>query len=212
MDFWKLRNTGWHKEHANEVLLLLTVQNVCVIYKDTFMMQCIWQCLKRYLGEEMKRMVGTESVMFMWLILVIIFIVVEILTLGLTTIWFAGGAMIALFAQCLGVPLPLQLGLFFGVSLLLFFFVRPSACAKFNKNFAKTDLDCYIQAEGKVLETIDNFNQKGAVLLQGKEWTARSQDDTVIPAGSCVIVTEISGVKLIVRKKQEDYIKNVKEN
>lgn len=140
--------------------------------------------------------------LFMWLALIAIFIVVEIATLGLTTVWFAGGALVALLAGLCGADTAVQVIVFFVVSVGLLFFVRPSACRKFNSRRVKTNIDSLIGAEGKVVETIDNFNQKGCVFLDGKEWTARTVDGTVIEAGSRVSVVDISGVKLIVAKNE----------
>ena len=107
------------------------------------------------------------SVLLMWMILIAIFIVVEIITLGLTTVWFVGGAVVALIAGAVGADIGIQVVLFFVVSVALLFFVRPSACRRFNSHRVKTDIETIIGAEGKVLETIDNFNQKGVVALAG---------------------------------------------
>ena len=143
-----------------------------------------------------------DSVILMWLLLVVVFIVVESVTLGLTTIWFAGGSLVAILAAMLGADIWVQLAVFIVVSVLLLFFVRPSACKKFISKRMKTNIDTYIDAECKVIETIDNFNQKGAVLLDGKVWTARSVDSSIIQQGEAVTVSEISGVKLIVKKRE----------
>ena len=143
-----------------------------------------------------------DSVILMWLLLVVVFIVVESVTLGLTTIWFAGGSLVAILAAMLGADIWVQLAVFIVVSVLLLFFVQPSACRKFNSKRMKTNIDTYIDAECKVIETIDNFNQKGAVLLDGKVWTARSVDSSIIQQGEAVTVSEISGVKLIVKKRE----------
>ena len=50
-------------------------------------------------------------------------------------------------------------------------------------------------------EAIDNFNQKGAIVLNGLEWTARSsKDDLIIPVGARVIIDEVKGVKVFVSR------------
>ncbi|CDE44525.1 putative uncharacterized protein [Clostridium sp. CAG:411] len=157
------------------------------------------------------------SVLLMWMILIAIFIVVEIITLGLTTVWFVGGAVVALIAGAVGADIGIQVVLFFVVSVALLFFVRPSACRRsgacrrFNSHRVKTDIETIIGAEGKVLETIDNFNQKGVVALAGKEWTARSADASIIPEGAKVSVVEISGVKLIVTQNETVNVKKEEE-
>lgn len=152
------------------------------------------------------------SVLIMWLLLIMVFVVVEMITLGLTTIWFAGGSLVALIAGICGADVGIQIILFLVVSIAMLFFVRPSACKKFNSKRMKTDIASLIGAEGKVIETIDNFNQKGCVLLDGKEWTARSADGTSIEVGAKVSVNEISGVKLIVTKNETITMKNEKED
>lgn len=152
------------------------------------------------------------SVMIMWLLLIMVFVVIEMITLGLTTIWFAGGSVVALIACACGANVGIQIVLFLVVSIAMLFFVRPSACKKFNSKRIKTDIASLIGAEGKVIEEIDNFNQKGCVLLDGKEWTARSADGTSIEVGAKVSVNEISGVKLIVTKNETITMKNEKED
>lgn len=145
-----------------------------------------------------------EQILLIWLVLIAVFIIIEIATLGITTIWFAGGALVAFLAGLCGANPTVQIILFFVVSIALLFCVRPSACKKFNSGRIKTNVDSFIGMEGKVLQQIDNFNQKGAVLLDGKEWTARSVDDTIIEVGEKVYVVEISGVKLMVTNKKEE--------
>ncbi|MBQ3782295.1 MAG: NfeD family protein [Lachnospiraceae bacterium] len=140
--------------------------------------------------------------LLIWIVLLVVFLLIEIATLGLTTIWFAGGALIAIIAGALGASVEIQIGLFVIVSMLLLLLVRPSACRRFNSKIIKTNSDSVVGLEGKVIETIDNFNQTGCVSLDGKEWTARSADGTVISAGEKVTVNEISGVKLIVTKNE----------
>ena len=142
-----------------------------------------------------------EYSLIVWLLLIAVFIVVEIATMGLTTIWFAAGSLVAFIAGLCNASVGVQIVLFLGVSLVLILCVRPSACRKFNSKRMKTNIESLIGTEGKVLEQIDNFNQKGTVLLDGKEWTARSVDDSVIPSGERVIVEKISGVKIYVMKK-----------
>lgn len=143
-----------------------------------------------------------DSVCLMWFILMVVFLVIEAFTLGLTTVWFAGGALVALVLAFCGFDIQVQLIAFTVVSVALLFLVRPSACRKFNSKRMKTDLGRIVGAEGKVLQTIDNFKQTGCVWLDGKEWTARSADGTIIQEGARVTVNEITGVKLIVTENE----------
>lgn len=139
-----------------------------------------------------------------WLIILAVLLIIEIITLGLATIWFAVGAIVAYVASLFGAPLLLQIAYFFIVSFVLLFFTRPLALRYFNKDRAKTNIDSIIGMEGLVTETIDNLNQKGCVSLDGKEWTARSEKNQIIEKGTRVRALSISGVKLIVTDNIEE--------
>lgn len=139
-----------------------------------------------------------------WLVILAIFLLIEIITLGLTTIWFAGGSLVSFFLSLLVDNMILEIAVCLVVSFLLLFFTRPVAKKYFNKQRVKTNIDLLIGKDVKVIETIDNLNGKGWVLLNGQEWMARAvNDDTIIPEGERVIVRRVSGVKLIVDIKEE---------
>lgn len=145
----------------------------------------------------------TENMIF-WLVLLIIAIVVEVLTMGLTTIWFAGGALVAILATLLHAPIWLQVILFMAVSLLLLFFTRPVAVKYFNKDRVKTNVESMVGRQAVVTSEIDNLQGIGQVTLSGQEWSARSMDDTLrIPVGSVVDIVSVSGVKLIVKPDEQ---------
>lgn len=139
------------------------------------------------------------EVLIFWLVLLILCIGIEVLTLGLTTIWFAGGALVAIFANLLHAPIFVQIILFFAVSLVLLFFTRPVAVRYFNKDRVKTNVESMVGRQAIVTEEIDNLKAAGQVTVNGQEWTARSRDEKVrIPVGAIVTVRAINGVKLIV--------------
>lgn len=141
---------------------------------------------------------------FYWLIALAVFLVIEIITMGLTTIWFAGGSLVAFIASLIGVPVIAQIAIFFVISFVLLFFTRPVVEKRLNNSRTKTNVNSMIGKEGKVTEEIDNFNQKGTIVVNGLEWTARSSDDDiVIPNGAKVIVKDVQGVKAIVGKVSE---------
>lgn len=141
------------------------------------------------------------EMLIFWLVLLILCIGIEVLTLGLTTIWFAGGALVAIFANLLYAPIFVQIILFFVVSLVLLFFTRPIAVKYFNKDRVKTNVESMVGRQAIVTEEIDNMKAVGQVTVNGQEWTARSRDERVkIPEGEIVAVKAISGVKLIVEK------------
>ncbi len=138
-----------------------------------------------------------------WLIILALCLGVEIATLGLVTIWFAGGALVTFFVAMVTDSLLIQVIVFLAVSLLLLFFTRPIAKKYYNSKRTKTNVDSLIGEQCKVTETIDNFNEAGTVLLNGLEWTARSKDEAVIGAGARVKVCAVDGVKVIVEKVTE---------
>ena len=136
-----------------------------------------------------------------WLAIIVVMAIIEIITLGLTTIWFAGGALVAFIASLFGVSLPIQIVLFVIVSLVLLAFTRPFAVKFVNKNRTRTNAESLIGKSAIVLEDINNLKAEGAVSVNGQEWTARAVDDTVITKDTVVEIVEIKGVKLMVKAK-----------
>lgn len=139
-----------------------------------------------------------------WLILLIVFIGVEAATLGLASIWFAGGAFVSAIAAALHAPIWLQIVLFFATSLVLLYFTRPVAVKYFNKDRVKTNVESLIGETAVVTGEIDNLLSTGQVVINGQEWSARSAEENRIPVGTVVVVESISGVKLIVRKEDSE--------
>lgn len=138
-----------------------------------------------------------------WLGAVIVLLVIEIATLGLTTIWFAGGALAAAIAAGCNASLVVQIIVFLAVSVILLLFTRPIAVRYLNKDHVKTNADRFIGQKAVVLEKIDNLNASGRAQIAGMEWTARAVDDKdIIESGTIVLVERIDGVKLMVRRKE----------
>ena len=136
-----------------------------------------------------------------WLIAIAVFLVLESITLGLSTIWFAGGALAGFIACMAGAPQWVQFLLFFTISIILLIFTRPIAEKYLNKSRTKTNVDSLIGKTGKVLEVIDNKNETGRIMLQGMEWTARSEnDDIMIPKEDMVVICEVKGAHVIVKR------------
>lgn len=136
-----------------------------------------------------------------WLVAVIVFGVAEVITLGLTTIWFAIGALIALLCSGLGLPTWFQILIFIVVSLIMILFTRPIAMKYFNRNREKTNVDSMLGKKAIVIEKIDNLHASGRVTVSGQEWMARSElDSELIEEGAVTLIIAVSGVKLIVRQ------------
>lgn len=134
----------------------------------------------------------------MWLVLLVVFAAGEAATVGLTSIWFAAGSLAALIAALLGGPLWVQLTLFLAVSLLCLAAARPLAKRYLNNKVEPTNADRVIGETAQVIEDVDNVHGKGAVVIRGMTWSARSQDGGPITTGTMVRVLRIEGVKVFV--------------
>ena len=136
-----------------------------------------------------------------WLVLMLILILAEIATMGLTTIWFAAAALVCGICAGFGMPFLPQMIIFIVISLVLILFTRPIAMKYFNRDRVKTNAESLIGRQAIVTTQIDNLRASGQVTVSGQEWTARSSEDgTIIPQGAVAEVLAINGVKLIVRE------------
>lgn len=139
-----------------------------------------------------------------WMAMVIIFLVVELVTVGLTTIWLAGGAFVAFILAAVGAGFWLQLAAFFVVSFVLIYFTRPFAMKYLNPRRTRTNTEELIGEVVKVIERIDNREAEGRALVKGLEWSARAvSDDMIIEKDTLVKIVRIEGVKLIVEPVEE---------
>lgn len=136
----------------------------------------------------------------LWLVVLIVSIGVEVATLGLTSIWFAGGAVVAVIVAAVHGPVWLQILLFFAVSLLLLFFTRPIAVRYFNRDRVRTNVESMIGRQAIVTSEIDNLQGIGQVTVGGQEWSARTEADGMnLQPGIVVDIVAVNGVKLIVK-------------
>ena len=140
-----------------------------------------------------------------WLALLIILLIIEIIMVGLTSIWAAGGALAALILNILGIPLAGQVVVFFVVTFVLLYFTRPFAVKFINTQRVKTNYEGIIGKTIRIAETVDNINQTGMAVVNGQEWTVRAEkDEEILAPDTLAKVVNISGVKLIVRKYEEE--------
>ena len=142
-----------------------------------------------------------------WLGLFILLLVIEIITVGLTTIWFAAGALAALAANVLGANLIIQIIIFLAVSVVLLIFTRPWAEKHLNRKRVRTNYEREIGKVIRITEKVDNLNQTGKSVVDGQEWTVRSKNDSeIFEAGALARVAAVSGLKLIVEKCEEETV------
>ena len=132
--------------------------------------------------------VASLSMTVFWLIVLVVLVVIELLTMGLTTIWFAGGALAATIAALFHAPVAVQVILFLVVSGVLIFSTRPLAVKYFNKDRVRTNAESLVGRQAIVISEIDNLQGIGQVNVGGMEWSAR---------------TRVDGVKLVVEERKE---------
>lgn len=139
-----------------------------------------------------------------WLLIFIILLIIEICTMGLTTIWFAGGALAAFVMGIIGFGTTVQLVVFSIVSIVLLVSTRPIALKYFNKERQKTNAESLIGKQALVLEDVDTLHNKGMVEVNGQEWSAKTEEPSGVIAKNTVVTIEgIQGVKLIIKEKEE---------
>lgn len=142
-----------------------------------------------------------NTMVWVWLAVLALAVFVEMSTMALVSVWCAVGALVAVFAAYFNAPPTTQLLLFIGVSIVTAAVVRPLAKKYADPYKVPTNADRLVGMEGRVTETINNDYPTGAVYADGKTWTARSVDGTVIPKGELVEIAGMEGIKLIVRAK-----------
>ena len=134
-----------------------------------------------------------------WLILLVALVTGEAITVGLTFIWFAVGAMGGLLVAVLSGPVWLQIVVFLALSALTLILVRPAAAKLLTPGISPTNADRVLSQIALVTEEINNIAETGQVKLFGQVWTARSENGEVIPAQSRVRILRIEGVKVFVK-------------
>lgn len=140
----------------------------------------------------------TVSTIVFWLIIALIMLIVEALTAGLTTIWFAGGAFAALVCALLDLPIAVQIVIFFIVSICLLVFTRKIFVEKLKTGSQKTNVDALI-GERAIVEAAIPAYGVGQVKVGGQVWSAICEKpDMEIEAGKLVKIHAIEGVKVIV--------------
>ena len=146
---------------------------------------------------------GDSEMTALWIAAIVVFGVVEAVTAGLVSIWFVPGAVAGLIAAMAGAGLLIQLVLFLAVSAAALAATRHLVKKLSAGRAVPTNADRVLGRTARVTETIDNDSASGAVYVDGKTWTARSADGSVLPAGSRVEIQRMEGVKLIVEAAQK---------
>ena len=144
-----------------------------------------------------------SNMSIVWAAVMLVFLIIEGATAGLTCIWFAIGALAGLIAALFGAPLWLQIVWFFVISVVTLYFTLPLVKKYVNSKSQHTNAYMVIGKEALVTEAIDNVEGAGAVAVGGKVWTARSDNGSPVEVGKIVTVLRIEGVKLIVSPEEK---------
>ena len=147
--------------------------------------------------------ISSTALTVIWIVLLVLFLILETATVQLVSAWFALGALCALLANLCGVGVIWQIVLFLIVSAICLIATRPLVKKMTATKIQKTNADRCIGAEAVVLEEINNLKSTGLVKAMGNTWTARAEDGSVIPKDAVVIVRKMDGVKLIVSQQSE---------
>jgi membrane protein implicated in regulation of membrane protease activity len=143
-----------------------------------------------------------DYVTITWAVLIVLFTIIEALTLGLTSIWFAVGSLAALITASLGFGIPVQIVVFVIVAVVMLVYTRPIAKKVLKIGHNKTNIDALIGQTGFVVKNIE-ANTVGQVKLAGQIWTAKGPGLETFEVDDKVEVLAIEGVKLIVRKADQ---------
>ena len=139
-----------------------------------------------------------DNLPWFWVAVTIICVVIESLTLALTTIWFGISAFVMVFLAFTPLPFPAQLFIFVALAMVLLIFTRPVVKQKINQKKIATNYERVIGQIAIVTKKITAL-EKGSVKINGMEWTAAVREDVVLEEGSKCIVEEIAGVTAYVK-------------
>lgn len=136
-----------------------------------------------------------------WVVLALAMIVIELMTMGLTTIWAAGGALAAAAISFFTDSILWQSFIFVLVTLALLLITRPLVSKKVNDRAVSTNVNALI-GQKTVAETEISDLKRGEVKIEGKVWSAVSDEESEpIEKGDFVQITGVKGVTLIVKKE-----------
>jgi membrane protein implicated in regulation of membrane protease activity len=146
---------------------------------------------------------GGQIIMYVvWIVAIVLAVIAEAQTAALTAIWFVPGAVVSLILALCNVSWQIQVLVFALLSLVMLLFGLLFVRKRIKKMpHIPTNSDRIIGMEGKVTEVIDGDAPTGEVKVDGKRWTARSADGSVIPEGEIVTILRIEGVKVIVERR-----------
>ena len=148
---------------------------------------------------------STEAIF--WLVVMILFLILEMITISLVSIWFVGGSLAAFLVSFAVSNIWIEAGVFLGVSLVLLLLIRPMArkLGVKQKDQIRSGAQALVGKRALVTETIDNLHATGAVQVNGQFWSAKAvDDDEIIRKDTVVMISEVDGVRLTVKKLERE--------
>jgi len=139
------------------------------------------------------------TMVIIWLIIIVAFVVAEAATTQLVSIWFVPGSVAALILAGINAKLWLQILAFAVFAVALLILARPAVSRYIGGRVVPTNLDRAIGQTALVIEDIGD-GVVGQVKVNGLVWSAVSTQDSLIKKGEHVTVKAIEGVKLIVEE------------
>ena len=138
------------------------------------------------------------SMIIIWLVIALVMLIIEAFTVGLATIWFAAGALVALIAALLDFSIPVQIVLFLAVSICLLIFTRKIFVEKLKAGSEKTNVDALVGEKAVVIAAIHPY-EMGQVKVGGQVWSAIGKNpEETFAENQLVKITAVEGVKLVV--------------
>lgn len=136
-----------------------------------------------------------------WVIIALIFIIVEIFTSGFAVACFSIGAVAGAIASACGLAIIWQILIFAVFTFLAFVYVRPFIMKTFYKpqDGRQTNADALIGRKARVTVEIDPQKGTGRVAIDGDDWKAVSEDGAKIKVGTNVEVTKVDSIILTVK-------------
>lgn len=140
-----------------------------------------------------------------WLILILVFLVIEMLTLDFTFLMLSIGGVAGLGADLLGAPLWLQVIIAAGVAAVLILVLRPPLLKRLHRGEDPTpsNIDALVGLTGQVLSTVSAHSGQ-VKLSNGDTWTARPAERGELEPGTVVRVSRIDGATAYVRPDEQE--------
>ncbi len=143
-----------------------------------------------------------ENLAIFWLVVAIVLLIIEALTVSLTTIWFAGGAFATIVLSFFVDSFVVQIVFCIVVSALLLYFTRPLLSKNIDQQKIRTNVDSLIGKTGFVISPAVKF-ETGQAKISSQVWTVKSSNNEDLYLNDEVKVVSVEGVKLIVEKIKE---------